>query len=268
MNIRKFVKLRLLSLVCLLSTTLVSFIAQAATVTMVTPAGDSATNSANTYSRFGDDYELFQFAPGESGFADPQVNGGEEFILLGAHQTLLHPDEGIASGCIATMSCDTELDVFIQNLNTTVENPTAGTGPVSLLLTAREEVAWNLTVDAGVDLRNIYVFGVETTGLSLSVNGEQLLLGTNSSSTAVEFVSNLCAIAWPEPDPDWGCTADQLIGSLAAEGIDLEVTQYNTAYHVDSFTVALSSAAIPLPATAYLFLSALAAMCTIRSKLR
>lgn len=268
MKIKRISKFSSLSLVGLLSAAIFSFNAQAATVTLVTPAGDSATSSDTTYSRFGDDYELFQFGPGESGFADPLVNGGEEFILLGAHQTLLHPDEGLFSGCTAAMNCDTELDVFIQNLNTTAENPTAGTGPVSLLLTAREEVAWNLTVEDGVDLRQIYVFGVETEGLSLSVNGEQLLSGTTSSNASVEFVSNLCAIAWPEPNPEWGCTADQLISSLDSEGIDLEITQYNTAYHVDSFTVGLSSTPIPLPAAGYLFLSGLAAICTIRRKMR
>ena len=104
---------------------LVSNIANAAVVEIISPDNPGP---------------VYQIDTPDGTIVDPAGNGDVEFILLGVHETLLHPSNASENGCSGA-TCNDEITV---NLNNAVAN--RQTKGVSLLLSAAESLVWNLNV--------------------------------------------------------------------------------------------------------------------------
>ena len=166
---------------------------------------------------------------------------GSELIWLGVSETTgFNADEN-----------DNIVSVLLQN-----GVGGADTVSVSLVVSGLEETQWDFSVEAGVQLETVYVFGF----------GNQTLLNLDPGVNVV-VGANGCGFALPYPGG--GCNTTELLGisdpvynpfdynRLDALTLD-EVTNFNGSHFANSFTVVITDATvIPLPGAALLFLSAL-----------
>ncbi len=221
-------------------------------------------------------YDVYQNIQSGSGIGTVAGNAGEELILLGAHETSLHSSDSAVNGCGSPgePACNDVLRVNLTNLN-----PNAQTDGVSLLLTASQSVTWDLVYDvnAGIDLRSIFIFGSSFNGQSLKINGTDVVIADSIQAEASPLniavsPNRICAFAHPVPES--GCSTDDLLGyggfpfSFLSLETALEVTNFNGSEYVDQFDVVISSSvtAVPVPAALVLFSSALAGLIGVRIK--
>ena len=254
----------------------------AATVTITTPDG----TDGSSYTVEGDEtvYDVFNNIESGDGLASAAANGGHEFILLGAHETVFHSsdsDAGFVGRC--TVTGDTSLPVCNDTLDVNVTNSGGGaaTGAVSLLLSASESVLWNLNVDSGVDLQGVYIFGSQPQ--TVQINGGAViaadLMGAIGAPDVLFSQDMVCAYEYP--NSTGGCDTAGLLGLFPLsfdnflgdffddKGIDsLQVTNFNGSEFVDQFDVAVTTSvtAIPLPGALLLFASALGGLFSIRPR--
>lgn len=250
---------------------------QAAQVSVITPAGagfpdyvvggqsyTAVQNAVNAESPGSDYQDRFN----DTGLVNTDSNGGEELIWLGLHETIDYATTGGA---------DNVVTVVVDNLN--IDG--AATAGVSLLFSAAESLAWNVDVAEGVQLNNIYVFGLQEQ--SITVNGEQVLednifelfggqTGLVQHSTVAIFGEAFCSPGQRASD----CGADAILGinhqgsdsrgrpvhtnaagnNYLADLTDQQITSFSGSYFADGFTVGVDSTVVPLPAAALLFASA------------
>ncbi len=233
---------------------LISGSSLAAVVEIDTPAAPGATS----YTIPGDStvYQIYQTDTPDGTIVDPSVNGGVEFILLGAHETIVHESNDVFNDCINQGNCNSTISVTLNNAN-----PGQTTKGVSLLLTAAEALTWDINItDAGIDIQSIYVFGT----------GSQVVNLVGGNANQVIGSSSVCAFSYP--DSLGGCQTDELLGietdnnflgfkNRLGNETNLKITSFNGSYFVDGFTVTIdSTTAIPLPGAFVLMLSALAGL--------
>ena len=223
-------------------------------MTIDTPAEAGATS----YTVPGDDtvYEIFQTDTPDGTIVDPSANGGVEFILLGAHETITHESNAAFNNCVGLGTCNDTITVTINN-----ENFGQQTQGVSLLLVGSESLIWDVTVtDPTIDLQSIFVFG--SNEQTVTVNG----------ATVPQFASTHSICAFSYPDADSGCQTDELLGietennrrgrnDFLGELTDAQLTSFNGSYFVDGFTVTIDSVVVPLPGAFILMASALMGLC-------
>ena len=245
-------------------------LSQAAFVTITTPSGQNTP-----YMIPGDpvtEYQVFDNITSGDGIVDPSANGGEEFILLGLHETILHQSNSDDNGCIANDNCNNIVTVDLVNLN-----DSGNTGDVSLVLSAAEDLVWHITTDATVNLKSIFVFGANASGQTVSFDNGSTSITTDTSVSAgtgnvdVTFSSaNVCAFSYP--DADVGCNTRRLLGTgesiidslfdYLGDETDMDITSFNGTEFGDGFLVELDSSAtaVPLPAAFMLYASAIAGL--------
>ena len=211
------------------------------------------------------------------GLVNPEENGGEELIYLGAYK---NSDFNSSGGVL------NEIQVDLNNLNPDNPNGIAGaTGDVSLVLSAGASLAWDISVDDNVELNSIFIFSISDQSLTINnqsvdlSSGDLIFEGINIETSPVA----VCGYALP--DDGEGCHTDRILGFnrelLDEDGLntklmqllvnylsdltDLSVTSFSGSYIVDGFEVGIDSQAtvVPLPGTLVLYATAFAVlMCT------
>lgn len=231
-----------------------SLSSSAAVVTIDTPAEAGETS----YTVPGDNtvYQIFQTDTPDGTIVDPSVNGGVEFILLGAHETIVHESNDISNNCIASGTCNDTITVTVNNAN--FGQQTQG---VSLVLAGSESLIWNVTVtDPSIDVQSIFVFG----------SNQQTVIVNGVTVPQLVSADSVCAFSYPNADSS--CQTDELLGietdnnrrgrdNFLGELTDAQLTSFNGSYFADGFTVTIDSVAVPLPGAFILMTSALMGLC-------
>ena len=236
--------------------------ASAAHVSMTTPANGASSyefsgQSHNVFKNFVKD-EVFQQHGESLGLVNPEENGGEELLYLGAYiNSTFNDSNGVQN----------EIQVDLNNLNPIDGSGDAGlTGGVSLVLSAGQSLAWNLSVDDNINLNSIFIFSISDQ--SLTINNQSVDLSSNDlifNGINIE-TSPVAVCGYALPDDGEGCHTDRILGfnqELHDDGIEydtnelrvnylsdlttLSVTSFSGSYIVDSFDVDINSIPLPLP---------------------
>ena len=250
--------------------------ASAALVTIDTPANGDASSyffsgqSHNVFKNFVKD-EVFQQHGESLGLVNPEENGGEELLYLGAYiNSTFNDSNGVQN----------EIQVDLNNLNPIDGSGDAGlTGGVSLVLSAGQSLAWNLSVDDNINLNSIFIFSINDQ--SLTINNQSVDLSSNDlifNGINIE-TSPVAVCGYALPDDGEGCHTDRILGFnrqiVDEDGIeydtneqfvnylgdltDISVTSFSGSYIVDAFEIGIDSQAtvVPLPGTLVLYATAL-----------
>ncbi|MDG1661794.1 MAG: hypothetical protein P8H97_00290 [Pseudomonadales bacterium] len=231
----------------------VTFAAHSAVVSVSTPS--AASGDPLTYSYAGQSYGLFENIT--SGSIIGSNASGEELIWLGAHQSWSAQPSAIT-------------------INLTNENGGNATGGVSLVLSSANVNNWDINVEAGVQLNNVFIIALGSESQTVEVNGENgafaagddgLIAGVNILRSST---TSSCGYEFPSSDPSQGCDTEVTLGlefdsafskvniletMQSGSGAPLELTSFNGSYYVDNFDVGIDSV-IPVPASGLLFVSA------------
>lgn len=267
----------------LILTFIASVTASAAHVSMTTPANGASSyefsgQSHNVFKNFVKD-EVFQQYGESLGMVNPEENGGEELLYLGAFiNSTFNDSSGVQN----------EIQVDLNNLNPIDGNGDAGlTGDISLVLSGGQSLAWNLNIDDNIDLNSIFIFSVNDQ--SLTINDQSVDLSSNNliyNGINIE-VSPVAVCGYALPDDREGCHTDRILGFnrqiVDEDGVeydtnelfvnylgdltDLSVTSFSGSYVVDAFEIGIDSQAtvVPLPGTLVLYATALT-MFVVRRK--
>ena len=243
---------------------------------MTTPAAEGATSymfsgqSHNVFKNFVKD-EVFQQYGEDLGMVNPEDNGGEELIYLGAYRN---------SAFFDLTDQNNDIQVDLNNLNVVDGSGNAGlTGDVSLVLSAGVALDWDLTIADNIEVNSIFIFSVADQTLtindqSVDLSSSNLIFdGINIETSPV----SVCGYALP--DDGEGCHTDRILGfnrQLLDEDdveydtnellvnylsvlTDLSVTSFSGSYIVDAFDIGIDSqaAVVPLPGTLVLYATAL-----------
>ena len=257
--------------------------ASAARVSMTTPANGASSyefsgQSHNVFKNFVKD-EVFQQYGESLGLVNPEENGGEELLYLGAFINSTFNDSGGVQNAI---------QVDLNNLN-----PIDGsgdselTGGVSLVLSGGQSLAWNLNIDDNIDLNAIFIFSVSDQ--SLTINNQSVdLTSSNLIFDGINIETSPVAVCgYALPDDGEGCHTDRILGfnrqlldeddieydtneqlvNYLGDLTDLSVTSFSGSYIVDAFEIGIDSQAtvVPLPGTLVLYATALT-MFVVRRK--
>ena len=257
--------------------------ASAARVSMTTPANGASSyefsgQSHNVFKNFVKD-EVFQQYGESLGLVNPEENGGEELLYLGAFINSTFNDSGGVQNAI---------QVDLNNLN-----PIDGsgdselTGGVSLVLSGGQSLAWNLNIDDNIDLNAIFIFSVSDQ--SLTINNQSVdLSSSNLIFDGINIETSPVAVCgYALPDDGEGCHTDRILGfnrqlldeddieydtneqlvNYLGDLTDLSVTSFSGSYIVDAFEIGIDSQAtvVPLPGTLVLYATALT-MFVVRRK--
>lgn len=249
--------------------------ASAARVSMTTPANGASSyefsgQSHNVFKNFVKD-EVFQQYGESLGLVNPEENGGEELLYLGAYINSTFNDSGGVQNAI---------QVDLNNLN-----PIDGsgdselTGGVSLVLSGGQSLAWNLNIDDNIDLNAIFIFSVSDQ--SLTINNQSVdLTSSNLIFDGINIETSPVAVCgYALPDDGEGCHTDRILGfnrqlldeddieydtneqlvNYLGDLTDLSVTSFSGSYIVDAFEIGIDSQAtvVPLPGTLVLYATAL-----------
>lgn len=257
--------------------------ASAAHVSMTTPANGASSyefsgQSHNVFKNFVKD-EVFQQHGESLGLVNPEENGGEELLYLGAYiNSTFNDSNGVQN----------EIQVDLNNLNPIDGSGDAGlTGGVSLVLSAGQSLAWNLSVDDNINLNSIFIFSINDQ--SLTINNQSVDLSSNDlifNGINIE-TSPVAVCGYALPDDGEGCHTDRILGFnrqiVDEDGIeydtneqfvnylgdltDISVTSFSGSYIVDAFEIGIDSQAtvVPLPGTLVLYATALGLL-TMRRK--
>ena len=258
--------------------------ASAARVSMTTPAAEGAASyefkgqTHNVFKNFIKD-EVFQQHGESLGLVNPEENGGEELLYLGAYiNSTFNDSNGVQN----------EIQVDLNNLNPIDGSGDAGlTGGVSLVLSAGQSLAWNLSVDDNINLNSIFIFSINDQ--SLTINNQSVDLSSNDlifNGINIE-TSPVAVCGYALPDDGEGCHTDRILGFnrqiVDEDGIeydtneqfvnylgdltDISVTSFSGSYIVDAFEIGIDSQAtvVPLPGTLVLYATALGLL-TMRRK--
>ena len=257
--------------------------ASAAHVSMTTPANGASSyefsgQSHNVFKNFVKD-EVFQQHGESLGLVNPEENGGEELLYLGAYiNSTFNDSNGVQN----------EIQVDLNNLNPIDGSGDAGlTGGVSLVLSAGQSLAWNLSVDDNINLNSIFIFSINDQ--SLTINNQSVDLSSNDlifNGINIE-TSPVAVCGYALPDDGEGCHTDRILGFnrqiVDEDGIeydtneqfvnylgdltDISVTSFSGSYIVDAFEIGIDSqaAVVPLPGTLVLYATALGLL-TMRRK--
>jgi len=249
--------------------------ASAAHVSMTTPANGASSyefsgQSHNVFKNFVKD-EVFQQHGESLGLVNPEENGGEELLYLGAYiNSTFNDSNGVQN----------EIQVDLNNLNPIDGSGDAGlTGGVSLVLSAGQSLAWNLSVDDNINLNSIFIFSISDQ--SLTINNQSVDLSSNDlifNGINIE-TSPVAVCGYALPDDGEGCHTDRILGFnrqiVDEDGIeydtneqfvnylgdltDISVTSFSGSYIVDAFEIGIDSQAtvVPLPGTLVLYATAL-----------
>ena len=249
--------------------------ASAAHVSMTTPANGASSyefsgQSHNVFKNFVKD-EVFQQHGESLGLVNPEENGGEELLYLGAYiNSTFNDSNGVQN----------EIQVDLNNLNPIDGSGDAGlTGGVSLVLSAGQSLAWNLSVDDNINLNSIFIFSINDQ--SLTINNQSVDLSSNDlifNGINIE-TSPVAVCGYALPDDGEGCHTDRILGFnrqiVNEDGIeydtneqfvnylgdltDISVTSFSGSYIVDAFEIGIDSQAtvVPLPGTLVLYATAL-----------
>jgi len=249
--------------------------ASAAHVSMTTPANGASSyefsgQSHNVFKNFVKD-EVFQQHGESLGLVNPEENGGEELLYLGAYiNSTFNDSNGVQN----------EIQVDLNNLNPIDGSGDAGlTGGVSLVLSAGQSLAWNLSVDDNINLNSIFIFSINDQ--SLTINNQSVDLSSNDlifNGINIE-TSPIAVCGYALPDDGEGCHTDRILGFnrqiVNEDGIeydtneqfvnylgdltDISVTSFSGSYIVDAFEIGIDSQAtvVPLPGTLVLYATAL-----------
>jgi len=249
--------------------------ASAAHVSMTTPANGASSyefsgQSHNVFKNFVKD-EVFQQHGESLGLVNPEENGGEELLYLGAYiNSTFNDSNGVQN----------EIQVDLNNLNPIDGSGDAGlTGGVSLVLSAGQSLAWNLSVDDNINLNSIFIFSINDQ--SLTINNQSVDLSSNDlifNGINIE-TSPVAVCGYALPDDGEGCHTDRILGFnrqiVDEDGIeydtneqfvnylgdltDISVTSFSGSYIVDAFEIGIDSQAtvVPLPGTLVLYATAL-----------
>ena len=249
--------------------------ASAAHVSMTTPANGASSyefsgQSHNVFKNFVKD-EVFQQHGESLGLVNPEENGGEELLYLGAYiNSTFNDSNGVQN----------EIQVDLNNLNPIDGSGDAGlTGGVSLVLSAGQSLAWNLSIDDNINLNSIFIFSINDQ--SLTINNQSVDLSSNDlifNGINIE-TSPVAVCGYALPDDGEGCHTDRILGFnrqiVDEDGIeydtneqfvnylgdltDISVTSFSGSYIVDAFEIGIDSQAtvVPLPGTLVLYATAL-----------
>ena len=241
-----------------------TFAAHSAVVSVSTPS--AASGDPLTYSYAGQSYGLFENIT--SGSIIGSNASGEELIWLGAHQSWSAQPSAIT-------------------INLTNENGGSATGGVSLVLSSANVNNWDINVEAGVQLNNVFIIALNSESQTVEVNGENgafaagddgLIAGVNILRSST---TSSCGYEFPSSDPSQGCDTEVTLGlefndafgkvdiletMQSGSGAPLELTSFNGSYYVDNFDVGIDSV-IPVPASGLLFVSGFSLLAGARSYL-
>jgi len=249
--------------------------ASAAHVSMTTPANGASSyefsgQSHNVFKNFVKD-EVFQQHGESLGLVNPEENGGEELLYLGAYiNSTFNDSNGVQN----------EIQVDLNNLNPIDGSGDAGlTGGVSLVLSAGQSLAWNLSIDDNINLNSIFIFSINDQ--SLTINNQSVDLSSNDlifNGINIE-TSPVAVCGYALPDDGEGCHTDRILGfnrqivnengieydtneqfvNYLGDLTDISVTSFSGSYIVDAFEIGIDSQAtvVPLPGTLVLYATAL-----------
>lgn len=258
---------RIFAAVLLAPLMLVAEVALAAIVTLGTPAAPGASSYEVGNETYG---IVSNFNDGSAPFGNNP--GSEELVWLGAHSSWSPPLAGEGEvGLPGSIAVDV-----------------TGSGPVSLVLSSAEILNWNVTFSGGVQLNNIFVISLGTETHQVSVNSSvaaSLAPGDVDTRAGVSLkrsdTTGHCGFEWDSTGQ--GCNTEVTLGREAPNmfqqavnqleamqgGPDpLQLTSFNGSYYVNRFDVQVSAQVIPLPAAAWLFLSAIASLGLGRASFR
>ena len=154
-------------------------------------------------------------------FIQPFANtnpGNTDVVVLGVYQ-------GLAS-------LDGTISVSIDD---------AGAAPLTLVLSSNLSVTWNLDIEQGVNLNEVWVYGIQPQ----TVNG---FAGTITTGFPI------CGYSWP--DDGQGCDTEGLMDEVAFD-TGLATTLFAGTLEASGFNVETSAVVVPVPASGILFLSAI-----------
>ena len=258
--------------------------ANAARVSMTTPAADGAASyefegqTHNVFKNFIKD-EVFQQHSESLGLVTSEENGGEELLYLGAYRNSAFDD---------VTNPNNDIEVDLNNLNVVDGNGNAGlTGDVSLVLSGGAALNWDLTIADNIEVNSIFIFSIADQ--TLTINDQSVdLSSSNSIFDGINIETSPVAVCgYALPDDGEGCHTDRILGfnrqlldedgveydtnelfvNYLSELTDLSVTSFSGSYVVDAFEINIDSqaAVVPLPGTLVLYATALT-MLVIRRK--
>ena len=253
--------------------------ANAARVSMTTPAADGAASyefegqTHNVFKNFIKD-EVFQQHSESLGLVTSEENGGEELLYLGAYRNSAFDD---------VTNPNNDIEVDLNNLNAVDGNGNAGlTGDVSLVLSGGVALNWDLTIADNIEVNSIFIFSVADQ--TLSINNQSVdLSSSNLIFDGINIETSPVAVCgYALPDDGEGCHTDRILGfnrqlldedsveydtneagvNYLSDLTDLSVTSFSGSYIVDAFEIGIDSQAtvVPLPGTLVLYATALAVL--------
>jgi hypothetical protein len=253
--------------------------ANAARVSMTTPAADGAASyefegqTHNVFKNFIKD-EVFQQHSESLGLVTSEENGGEELLYLGAYRNSAFDD---------VTNPNNDIEVDLNNLNAVDGNGNAGlTGDVSLVLSGGVALNWDLTIADNIEVNSIFIFSIADQ--TLTINDQSVdLSSSNSIFDGINIETSPVAVCgYALPDDGEGCHTDRILGfnrqlldedsveydtneagvNYLSDLTDLSVTSFSGSYIVDAFEIGIDSQAtvVPLPGTLVLYATALAVL--------
>lgn len=253
--------------------------ANAARVSMTTPAADGAASyefegqTHNVFKNFIKD-EVFQQHSESLGLVTSEENGGEELLYLGAYRNSAFDD---------VTNPNNDIEVDLNNLNVVDGNGNAGlTGDVSLVLSGGVALNWDLTIADNIEVNSIFIFSIADQ--TLTINDQSVdLSSSNSIFDGINIETSPVAVCgYALPDDGEGCHTDRILGfnrqlldedsveydtneagvNYLSDLTDLSVTSFSGSYIVDAFEIGIDSQAtvVPLPGTLVLYATALAVL--------
>jgi len=253
--------------------------ANAARVSMTTPAADGAASyefegqTHNVFKNFIKD-EVFQQHSESLGLVTSEENGGEELLYLGAYRNSAFDD---------VTNPNNDIEVDLNNLNVVDGNGNAGlTGDVSLVLSGGVALNWDLTIADNIEVNSIFIFSIADQ--TLTINDQSVdLSSSNLIFDGINIETSPVAVCgYALPDDGEGCHTDRILGfnrqlldedsveydtneagvNYLSDLTDLSVTSFSGSYIVDAFEIGIDSQAtvVPLPGTLVLYATALAVL--------
>jgi len=253
--------------------------ANAARVSMTTPAADGAASyefegqTHNVFKNFIKD-EVFQQHSESLGLVTSEENGGEELLYLGAYRNSAFDD---------VTNPNNDIEVDLNNLNVVDGNGNAGlTGDVSLVLSGGVALNWDLTIADNIEVNSIFIFSIADQ--TLTINDQSVdLSSSNLIFDGINIETSPVAVCgYALPDDGEGCHTDRILGfnrqlldedsveydtneagvNYLSDLTDLSVTSFSGSYIVDAFEIGIDSQAtvVPLPGTLVLYTTALAVL--------